>query len=323
MTEASVAAIAELVSGTLHGDGERRIVGLADLRNAQPDRIGFVRHQSYYAAAKDTKAGALLVAEQIPTGASLIVVPDVDVAYAKVAALFHPTPRASEHRVHPTAVVHPEAQIEGPVEIGPHAVIGRCRIGPGCVVMAGVTIGDDCTLGADCVLYPRVTLYHAVTLGNRVICHASSVIGSDGFGFAREGSTYLKVPQLGTVVIEDDVEIGAGTMIDRATLGVTMVHARTKLDNLVHIAHNCTIGYDVVMAGGAMVAGSTSIGDRCVVAGRVGIAGHLKICADTRLGGGSVVIRDIDQPGDYMGHPLTSMRRHMRLLQKLREMVDE
>jgi UDP-3-O-[3-hydroxymyristoyl] glucosamine N-acyltransferase len=321
MTDVTAASLAELVAGRLIGDGARRIVGLGDLRTAGPEQIGFVRHKRYRDAAAASKAGALLLAEELPTKASQILVDDVDVAYAKVALLFHPLPRATEHMVHPTAVVDPEAELEAPVQIGPRAVVGRARIGSGTVVMAGVVVGDDVTIGGDCVFYPNATIYPNVRIGNRVIVHANAVIGADGFGYAHEDGHWLKVPQLGTTVLEDDVEIGSLSTVDRATLGVTLVRAGSKIDNLCHIAHNCSIGYDVVMAGGAMVAGSTTIGDRCSIAGQVGITGHIKITDDVRLGGGTVVLRDIDKPGDYMGHPVLEKRRFMRLLRKLRDMV--
>ena len=321
MTAVTVAFLAELVAGRLRGDGSRRIVGLGDLRSARPDQIGFVRHPRYHAAAAATAAGALLAAGEIETGASLIVVDDVDVAYAKVATWFHPVPRASEHRVHPAAFVHPEAELEPPVDIAPFAVIGRSRIAKGTVVMAGVSIGDDADIGNDCVFYPNSTVYAGVRIGNRVIVHSSAAIGSDGFGYANEGGKWLKVPQLGTVVLEDDVEIGVGSAIDRGTLGVTTVGARTKIDNNCHVAHNCTIGTDVVMAAGAMVAGSTRLGDRCVLAGQVGIAGHLEIAADCRFAGDTVVLKDVDRSGDYMGHPMMHKRSFLRLMRMLRDMV--
>ncbi len=323
MTEVSVAALADLVSGRLIGDGSRRITGLGDLRTAGPDRIGFVRHARYHTAASATRAGALLSATEITTTASQIVVADVDVAYAKVALLFHPLPKACVHSIHPTAVVDAAAVLESPVQIGPRAVVGRCRIGSGTVVMAGVSIGDGCTIGRDCVLHPNATIYHEVQLGNRVIVHAAAVIGSDGFGYAREGTTWLKVPQLGGVVVEDDVEVGAGTAIDRGTLGFTRIGARTKLDNLCHVAHNCVLGADVMMAAGGKVAGSTTIGDRCVFGGSVGISGHLEIAADVRLGGGTITFEDLPEPGDYLGHPIMKKRQFLRLMRILRGMVEK
>jgi UDP-3-O-[3-hydroxymyristoyl] glucosamine N-acyltransferase len=217
MTDATVAQLAQLVGGRLIGDGAHRITGLGDLRTAGPDRIGFVRDARYHGAAKETRAGALLLTEPIETAARQIVVADVDVAYAKVALHFHPLPRAVEHSIHPTAVVDPAAELEAPVSIGPRAVIGRCRIGAGTVVMAGAVVGDDCVLGRDCVLHPNVTVYAQTTIGQRVILHANAVIGSDGFGYAQEGSTWIKVPQLGNTVLEDDVEVGAGSAIEAAT----------------------------------------------------------------------------------------------------------
>jgi UDP-3-O-[3-hydroxymyristoyl] glucosamine N-acyltransferase len=321
MTDLTVADLAKLVSGRLIGDPARRIVGLGDLRSAGPDRIGFVREPRFHPLAQATRAGAVLTAAELSTPASQILVADVDVAYAKVASHFHPVPRAKEHFVHPTAVVDAEAQLEAPVHVGPRAVIGRCRIGAGTVLSPGVVVADDSVVGRDCFFHPNVTVYTQARLGDRVIVHANAVIGSDGFGYAREGATWLKVPQLGGVIVDDDVEVGAGSAIDRGTLGATRIGPRTKLDNLCHIAHNCTIGADVVMAAGVMIAGSTTIGDRCVFAGNVGITGHIQVAADVRLGGGTIVLKDLREGGDYMGHPVMEKRRFLRLLRVLRGLV--
>ncbi|MBL8753373.1 MAG: UDP-3-O-(3-hydroxymyristoyl)glucosamine N-acyltransferase [Planctomycetes bacterium] len=321
MTGISVAALTQLVGGRLVGDGSRLIVGLGDLRTAGPDRIGFVRDARFAAAAKTTRVGAVLAAEDLGTTAALIVVKDVDVAYAKVANHFHPVPRASEHAVHPSAVVDPEAVLEAPVVVGPRAVVGKAKIGSGTVLSAGVVVGDGAVVGRDCFFHPNCTVYGGVQVGNRVVVHASAVLGSDGFGYANEGGTWIKVPQLGGAVIEDDVEIGAGTTIDRGTLGVTRIGARTKIDNLCHVAHNCTIGKDVAIAAGAGIAGSASIGDRCVFAGNVGVGGHIAIAADVRLGGGTIVLKDLPKSGDYMGHPVLEKRRFLRLLRVLRGLV--
>lgn len=321
MTDTTVGTLAQLVGGRLIGDGSRRILGLGDLRTAGPEHIGFVRHARYHPAAQATRAGALLTGTELSITASQIVVDDVNVAYAKIALHFHPIPRATEHSVHPTAVVDPGAELEAPVVIGPRAVIGRCRIGSGAIVMAGAVVGDGSTIGRDALVHPNVTIYHGVQIGQRVVVHANAVIGSDGFGYAQDGKTWLKVPQLGTAVLEEDVEIGAGTAIDRGTLGHTRIGARTKIDNLCHIAHNCDIGSDVVMAAGCMIAGSTSIGDRCWLAGQVGINGHLQISSDVRVGGGTVILKDILEPGDYMGHPVLEKRRFLRLLRVLRGLV--
>ena len=323
MTDVTVTKLAALVGGRVVGDGQRAIKGLGDLRTAGPDQVGFVREKRYHAAAENTRAGAVLVASELRTSASQIVVADVDVAYAKIAALFHPLPRAREHGIHPTAVVDPGAELGKPVQIGPYAVVGRCRIGAGSVVMANVVIGDGVKLGSDCVVFPQVVLHRDIEIGDRVIVQAGTVIGSDGFGYARDGTTWIRVPQLGSVKIGDDVEVGAGCAIDRGTLGVTEIGARTKIDNLCHIAHNCVIGSDVVMAANVGIAGSTTVGDRCVLAGMVGISGHLRIAADVRIGGGSVVLRDVREPGDYMGHPLMDKRQFLRLLRLQRQQVEE
>jgi UDP-3-O-[3-hydroxymyristoyl] glucosamine N-acyltransferase len=322
MTDLTVAALAAMVNGRLIGDGERCIRGLGDLRSAGPEQIGFVRHLSYAPAAAVTRAGALLVTEPLTTPASQIVVGDVDIAFAKVAGHFHPQPSARQHEVHPTAVVHPEAQLEAPVSVGPRAVVGRCRIGAGSVVMAGAVVGDDAVLGPGCVLYPNATLYHGVRLGARVIVHSNAVVGSDGFGYAHEGERWLKVPQLGTVEIGDDVELGANTAVDRATLGATRIGSGCKIDNLCHIAHNCEIGPNTVMAAGCLVAGSTKLGARCVVGGSVAVSGHLVIGPDVRIAGASAVLQDIAEPGDYMGYPLMDKRQWLRTLQVLRELPE-
>ena len=295
---------------------------MADLRSAGPQHIGFVRDAKYRDAAKLSKAGALITPIDLETEACQIIVADVGVAFAKVALRFHPVPRATEHSVHPTAVVHPQAVIEEPVQIGPHAVVGKAHIGKGSVLMAGAMVGDGCSLGEHCVLYPRVVLYHGCHLGARVVVHAGSVLGSDGFGYAREGKSFVKVPQLGGVGIGDDVEIGANCTVDRGAIGDTRIGARTKVDNLCHIAHNCVAGEDCAFAAGTMLAGTTVIGNRVILGGHVVAAGHLKVVDDVRVGGNSVILRDVDKAGDYMGYPLQDKVRFLRTLSAVGEMLE-
>ena len=313
MTELSVRALAEMVGGRLIGDGERMIRGLGDLRTAGPEAVGFVRDPRYHEAARGTKVGALLTDHELATDAAQILVADVDVAYAKVASHFHPMPRAIAHRVHPTAVIDPEATIEAPVQIGPHAVIGRSRSGAGCVIMASVTIGDDVELGRDCVLFPQVTIYDRVRAGDRFYAHGSCVIGSDGFGYAPERGSWHKVPQLGGVVIGDDVELGAGTVIDRGAMNDTVIGSGCKIDNLCHIAHNAQIGENTVMAAGCMVAGSAKVGKNNLWGGRSACAGHITIADGVRLGGGTNALRSIREPGEYMGYPPVEKKRFVRI----------
>jgi UDP-3-O-[3-hydroxymyristoyl] glucosamine N-acyltransferase len=326
MTEHTVATLAALVGGRVVGDPDRTITGVGELQKATPQQLCFVRDAKYREAARTTAAGVVIATEPLETKASQIVVADVRLAFAKVASAFHPEPRAEAHRVHPTAVVHPDAVLEAPVDIGPHVVIGRARIGRGSVLMAGSVVEDGCRLGRDCTLYPNVVLYRRVELGNRVTAHSGTVIGSDGFGYAPHDHRWVKVPQLGTVVIADDVEIGAGCAVDRGALGDTRIGERTKIDNLCHIAHNCIIGADCAIAAACFLAGSTVLGDRVTFAGHVISAGHLNVPTDARIGGNSGLRGDVPGRGDWMGWPLQDLRRYGRthvLLGKLDEMHAE
>jgi UDP-3-O-[3-hydroxymyristoyl] glucosamine N-acyltransferase len=321
MTE-TVSSLATLLGGRVVGNGSLPIVGVADLRMAGTDRIGFVRDVKYRDAARATKLGALIVYEELETQAAQIVVADVGLAFAKVALHFHPVPRARQHSIHPTATVHPEAKLEAPVEIGPNAVVGKVAIGSGTVIMAGAFVGDGTKIGRDCVLYPRVVCYHGLSLGDRVVIHAGAVIGSDGFGYARDGAKWTKVPQLGGVRIDDDVEIGANCTIDRGAIGDTKIGARTKIDNLCHFGHNCVVGEDGAFAGATFVAGSTVFGDRVTMAGHVSIGGHRKIGDDVRIGGNSCVLIDVEEPGDYMGYPVVEKRKWIRLMAAQRDLLE-
>jgi UDP-3-O-[3-hydroxymyristoyl] glucosamine N-acyltransferase len=322
MTTQTVASLASLVEGRVIGDGTLAIRGVADLRSAGPQHIGFVRDVKYRDAAKLSSAGALITPIDLETRAAQILVADVGLAFAKVALHFHPLPRAVVHSVHKTAVVHPEAVLEEPLVIGPNVVIGRARIGRGSVLMAGVSIGDGCQLAADCVIFPNVVLYHGVTVGARVVMHSGTVIGSDGFGYVRDDATFHKVPQLGGVQIGDDVEIGANCTIDRGAIGDTKIGARNKLDNLCHFAHNCVTGEDCAFAAGALIAGSTIIGNRVIMGGHVLTSGHLRVVDDVRVAGNSALLRDIDKPGDYMGYPAQEKLRFLRQMKAVRELVE-
>lgn len=322
MTE-TVGSLAAMVGGRLYGDPTRRIVGVGDLRVAGHDRVGFLRDPRLLERAKTTRIGALVVAEPIETPASQIVVDNVDVAFARIAQQFHPTPRAVEHSVHPAATVHSEATLEAPVQIDAHAVVGAgAFVGSGTVIGAGAVIGSGCQVGRDCVIHPRAVLYPGVTLGDRVILHSGAVIGSDGFGYARErDGSWVKWPQVGTVVIESDVEIGANTTVDRAAFGATRIGRGTKLDNLIHVGHNCVLGEHVAMAGLSALSGSVTLGDRVVVAGHTVFGGHLSVAADTRIGGASVLHDSIERSGDYMGFPLMEKARWFRTLRELSRLV--
>ena len=314
----TVQTIAALVGGTVEGDGKRSIVGVADLRTAGPEHIGFVRDVAFKDLARETKAGAVLVQELLETAATQVVVPNVTAAFARVALHFHPVPRANTHCVDELARVDPGAKIVEPVEIGPNVVIeAGARIGAGTVVMAGAVVRSDVRVGKDCVLHPNVVLYPGVSVGDRTIIHAGCVIGSDGFGYATDGNELVKFPQTGTVVIECDVEIGANTAIDRGALGTTRIGKRSKIDNLVQIGHNCVLGEDCALAGNCALAGSTILGDRVRFNGHVVSAGHLTVVDDVNVGGNSVLVRDVTKPGDYMGYPLQRVKQWARTLNVL------
>ncbi|HLQ37898.1 MAG TPA: UDP-3-O-(3-hydroxymyristoyl)glucosamine N-acyltransferase, partial [Planctomycetota bacterium] len=321
MIEASVASLAQLCGGRVVGDGSRSIDSVGDLRSAGPRTLCFVRDAMYRELAQTTRAGAVLVYEELDTPAVQIVVGDVAIAFARLAQHFHPLARVEQHRVHERAVIDPAARLEPPLDIGPGVVIGKASIGAGSMLMAGTVVGDGCSLGADCMLHANVTLYRGVRLGNRVQVHSGTVIGADGFGYAKQGDRYLKLPQIGGVVIDDDVEIGANCTVDRGAIGDTRIGARTKIDNLCHIAHNCVVGTDNAFAAACMLGGSTVLGDRVTFAGHVITGGHLRIVDDVRIGGNSGITGDVDEPGDYMGWPLMDKRQYLRVLLSLRELT--
>ena len=324
MSEETVGSIATLVGGEVHGDADRPVTGVADLRRAGPQHLGFLNDKNLIPAAQKTEAAALLVKEVVETPAAQIVVSNVVASFARVAQHFHPVPNAESHQIHETAVVAPEAILHEPVSIGPGAVVGaRAEIGAGTIVQARVVIGAGCRVGAMSHLYPGVVLYPGVMIGERVILHAGCVIGSDGFGYAQDDDgSHVKFPQLGTVIVEDDVEIGANTAVDRAALGATKIGRGSKIDNLVHIAHNCEFGENVAVAGFSAFSGSTILGDRVMVAGHTVSAGHLRVGDDVRLGGNTVIYRDVDEPGDYIGYPPQLKRKWFRTLRALDQLLD-
>jgi UDP-3-O-[3-hydroxymyristoyl] glucosamine N-acyltransferase len=328
MIRETVGGLASLVGGVVHGDPAVEVTGVADLRAAGDGKICFVRSRAFQELARASRAAALLVGEVLEVEQPQIVVADVEVAFARVAERFHPPRRAVEHRVHARAEVDASAKLEAPVEVGPFAVVERgARVGAGTLIAAGVVIGPGVVVGRACVLHPRVVLYPGTTLGDRVTVHAGTVIGADGFGYAvdrqaAERGAWIKVPQMGVVEVGDDVEIGANSTIDRATLGATRIGAGTKIDNLCHIGHNCVLGRHNVIAGFSAFSGSTVFGDRVSCAGHVVSGGHLKVADDVRIGGNSVLLADVTESGDYMGYPLQPLQRWGRSRHILARLVE-
>lgn len=307
--------MASRVGARLVGDPETEIRGVGTLTGAGRGQVTFLTNSRYRRYLRDTGASAVILAEpdQAYCPVAALVAENPHLTYARVAALFAPLPDAPEG-VHPTAVVEPSAEVASGASVGPNSTIGAgaviergAIVGPNCVVGRNVRIGHDSRLVAG------VTVYHECILGARVLVHAGAVIGADGFGFAHDAGTWVKVPQLGRVRIGDDVEIGAGTTIDRGAIEDTVIEDGVKLDNLIQIAHNVRVGAHTAMAGCVGVAGSTTIGAHCAIGGGAGILGHLNIPDRTTITATSLVTKSIKSPGVYSsGTPLEPSERWQR-----------
>lgn len=330
-----LAEIALHLQARLVGDGDIDIRRVADLRTAQAGDIGFLTSSDYRPYLATTAASAVIVkgidAESCPVPALIVASPYL--AYAKVAQLLDPTPKPAPG-IHPTAVVAATATLASDVAIGPGAVIGEhCQVGAGSIIGAQCVLEPGVVVGQAVRLQPLVVLYHHVRLGDRVSIHSGTVIGSDGFGYAQDAGQWVKIPQTGTVIIGDDVEIGANCTIDRGALGDTVIAEGVKLDNLIHIAHNVQIGAHSAIAGCSGVAGSARIGRHVTLAGRVSVLGHLSICDNAHVTACSLVNKSITEPGAYSSgttlqdnrswrksaarfHQLDDLARRLRRLEK-------
>lgn len=293
--------IAERFGGELVGDADILIRQVAPLSSAQPDQISFLANPKYRRQLQDTRAGAVILHTAERESASLPrILTDNPYAYfAKVSALLNPAHEASPG-IHPSAVVDATAAIDKTAAIGPFVHVGRhVKIGAQVVVEAGCCLGDDVEVGENSRLYPQVVVYHGCVIGKRAIVHSGAVIGADGFGLAMENGRWLKVPQIGRVVIGDDVEIGANTTIDRGAMGDTVLEDGVKLDNQIQIAHNVHVGAHTAMAGCVGVAGSAKIGRYCTVGGGAVILGHLEIADRVNVSAGTLITKSIAKPGEY------------------------
>lgn len=315
--------IAERIGATVIGNPELPLSGFAPADSARPGDLTFAENESYFARARQSLASAILVAgDFLAESKTLLRVANARVAFAQVLPLFFPDPTFVQG-IHPSAVVATSAQVDPTAHVGPHCVVGeRARIGPGAVLISQVYVGDDCTVGEQCRLFPHVTLYQRSHLGKRVRIHAGAVIGADGFGYVFDGSEHRKVPQVGQVQIQDDVEIGANTTIDRAALGATVICKGTKIDNLVQIAHNVHIGEHSIIVAQVGVAGSTKIGAYVTVAGQAGIAGHLRIGDRVTLAAQSGVMHHIPEGQKWMGSPAQPDRITKRQLLAIERLPD-
>jgi UDP-3-O-[3-hydroxymyristoyl] glucosamine N-acyltransferase len=327
-TSYSLREIAARFGGEVAGDHTVKVSQVATLEMAAPDDITFLANERYLSQLKTTRAGAVILGESARAGTRLprIVCANPYAYFARVSALFNPerTPRPGTH---PAAVIDATAVVAGDAEIGPFVVIGRnARIGTACVIGAGCYVGDGVTVGGGTTLRPNVTVYHDCVIGERVILHSGVVIGADGFGIAMEEGRWLKVPQIGRVVIGSDVEVGANTTVDRGALDDTVIEEGAKLDNQIQVGHNVRIGAHTAIAACVGIAGSTRIGRYCVIGGASGIAGHLTIADRVEISAFTLIAKSIDKPGTYTGvyafEPHARWRRNAVHLRHLGDLAD-
>jgi UDP-3-O-[3-hydroxymyristoyl] glucosamine N-acyltransferase len=317
--------VAKHVGGEVVGDNTAILKNFAPIERAQAGDLTFAENEAYFAHAEQSAATAIIADSRSKSARKILIrVPTPRIAFAKAMALFFPEQKFAAG-IHPTAVIASSAQIDASAYIGPHCVVGeRVRMGARTVLQAGNFVGDDSKLGNDVNLFPNVTIYPRTEIGHRVRIHANTVIGSDGFGYVQDGGIHRKVPQIGNVIIGNDVEIGAGVTIDRGALGSTVIGKGTKIDNLVQIAHNVEIGEHSLLVAQAGIAGSSKLGNYAVIAGQVGIAGHLNIGNQVTVVAKAGVMNDIPDGGKWMGIPAQpdkQAKRQMIAIQLLPELL--
>lgn len=322
----TVGEIVDLVEGAFEGNRSAAISGVRPLGDAEPGDLSFLSNPKYEPFVAESRAGAILVQRDFAgSGANLIRVADPYLSLARVLQCwFAAIPRPAG--ISPLASVAPTATIGEDVRIGAFASIGEnAVIGNRATIFEGTVIGAEAVVGDDTTIYSNVSVYHRCCVGARCILHAGVIVGSDGYGFATSGGVHHKIPQIGIVRIEDDVEIGAGTTIDRAALGETVIGAGSKIDNLVQIGHNVTIGKRCLIVAQVGIAGSTEIGDDCVFGGQSGTYGHLKIGSRVMVSGRGVVTKDFHGPAMLGGYPAKPLREHMKteaLVRRLPRMLE-
>jgi UDP-3-O-[3-hydroxymyristoyl] glucosamine N-acyltransferase len=322
--------LAKLVGGTLEGDEGVCVRGVAGLDDAGAEHLSFCALPEYRRLIAGTEAAAVIVGRSFvaprgtPGDLALIRVDNPYLAVATVVRHFFPE-TDTDGAIHPSALIDPSAELGSGVAVEARAVIGPgCRVGSNSRIGAGCVLADGTVVGADCTLHPNVTIYRSVRVGDRVILHAGAVVGSDGFGYALDAGKHLKIPQVGGVVIEDDVEVGANTCIDRGALGDTRIARGAKIDNLVQIGHNCEIGPDSVLCGQAGLGGSTVIGKGVMIGGQAGLRGHLKVGDGVMVAGGSGVTSSVPAGTMVAGYPgleVSRWRRAMAALKTLPRLV--
>jgi UDP-3-O-[3-hydroxymyristoyl] glucosamine N-acyltransferase len=327
--EFTATTIAGFLNGEIEGNPDIKVNTIAKIEEGIEGALSFLANPKYEHYIYETKSSVVLVNRSfVPSasiGATLIRVENSYEAFASLLRLVDQA-RPRKKGIHPAAIIETSAKVGSDVFIGPYAYIGEnCIIGDGCSIYPHVYIGDNTRLGNNCTLNPGVKIYHDCLLGEGCIIHAGSVIGSDGFGFAPQSDNeFMKIPQLGNVVLEDHVEIGANVTIDRATMGSTIIRKGVKLDNLIQIGHNVEVGENTVMAAQTGISGSTKIGKNCMFGGQVGLAGHLKIADGTKIGAQGGILGDVKEENTViLGSPAIELKQYLRstvVFKKLPEM---
>lgn len=301
MKRYTLAELADIIGAQAHGDGQCTITAIATLETAQSGQISFLSNPKYRDQLGSTAASAVIMREQDlgDYRGDALLMANPYLGYAKLAQLLDTTPKSADS-IHSSAIISPSAKLGVNVAVGANAVIesgveiaDNCQIGPGCF------IGQNSQLGANTKLWANVSIYHGVTIGTGCIFHSATVIGSDGFGYAPDGGQWIKIPQTGGVTIGNDVEVGAGSTIDRGALDDTIIGNGVIIDNQVQIAHNDIIGDNTAIAGTTVLAGSVTIGKNCIIGGACAVNGHLSICDGVTITGMSMIIKDITEPGVY------------------------
>ncbi len=316
--EFTAATIAGFLKGEIEGNPDTRVNTVAKIEEGHQGALSFLSNPKYEHYIYTTGSSVVLVNKTfIPSGKIDATLIRVENAYEAFASLLRLVDQARPRKtgIHPSAIIEATAKTGSDVYIGPYAYIGEnCIIGDGCSVYPNVYLGDNTKLGNNCTLHPGVTIYHDCVLGEGCIIHAGSVIGSDGFGFAPQSDNeYMKIPQLGNVILEDFVEIGANVTIDRATMGSTIIHKGVKLDNLIQIGHNVEVGENTVMAAQTGISGSTKIGKNCMFGGQAGLAGHLKIANGSKIGAQAGLLGDVKEENTVIiGSPAFDIKQFMR-----------
>ena len=314
MLKTTIASIAKLIEGELVGNGQVELSGCAGLKEAKEGDLSFLANLKYEPLAKESRASAIIVPRQISLpGKNVIKVDQPSLAFSKAINYFNEDSTLTLTGIHPTAIIAKDAILASDVAIGPYVVIeSKAVVGQGTKIFAHCYIGQGTKIGINSFLYPHVTLRERISVGNNVIIHPGTVVGSDGYGYVTVDGKHMKIPQKGTVVIENDVEIGANVTIDRARFDKTVIGEGTKIDNLVHIAHNVTVGKHCLIVAQVGISGSTQIGNHVILAGQAGIVGHLTIGDGAVVAAQSGVSKSIGAGQQVFGSPAQPLKNAFR-----------